>query len=161
MLMLFVTVSGTGMGTIQVPFMDIQVAQSASMPYQLCTKLEDKRRHPKYGDIKIIQYCHNSSFLTRSCKINILTSQYHRFKTLITKEACFHLEVAITIYKMIHWSGYDKTKLLKKLRTLVDVKRYTYSHHAPLHHYNRITRWLEIAENSRGLGILYKAINTA
>ncbi len=71
----------------QVPFMDISIRPSGQGS-RLTTVLYDKRRHEPLSSLFIIKYPHMSSNISDTAKFNIITSQYHRFLSIILPGCC-------------------------------------------------------------------------
>ena len=72
----------------EVPFMHISIRPSGQGS-RLTTMLYDKRCHEPLSSLFIIKYPHMSSNISDTAKFNIITSQYHRFLSIILSETNF------------------------------------------------------------------------
>jgi hypothetical protein len=110
------------------PFLDATIQQSDEPSRQLVLSLYDKRRSDIFSHIQIKQYTHWGSFLPQRIKVNIMVSQYHRFRNLIDIPNEFILEMAICIIKMFSQCAIPLRLLLPRLRRLLSDYRTRYMH---------------------------------
>jgi hypothetical protein len=103
-----------------------------------------------FKKLTVLQYTHWESFLPAKIKLNILTSQFHRYIRLITCEGVFHVEVAIVLVKLTVACGMPREPLLRTLRRMpyAPATRYVRgdSPHRPGFHLERIMRWVSFGE---------------
>ena len=86
----------------------------------LLIKLFDKRRGVAYSNMNIIRFPHYTSALTRVSKLDIVTSEMHRFRLICSRYTDFCGEMASLLYAM-KLRGYPVRLLKKKLRCMLRV----------------------------------------
>ncbi|DBA82067.1 TPA: hypothetical protein ACH3X2_006811 [Trebouxia sp. C0005] len=96
----------------EVPFMDINIRPSGQGS-RLTTVLHDKRRHEPLSSLFIIKYPHISSNISDTAKFNIITSQYHRFLSIILSKTNFVASMADVIMTLSR-KGYPIHELLTR-----------------------------------------------
>ena len=96
----------------EVPFMDISIRPSGRGS-RLTTVLYDKRRHEPLSSLFIIKYPHMSSNISETAKFNIITSQYHRFLSIILSKDNFVASMADVIMTLSS-KGYPIHELLTR-----------------------------------------------
>lgn len=112
-----------GEGQTQVPYMDILfVREEHGDKVNLVTLLYDKRRRPDLAALGLIKFPSISSALSRQCKGNILTSQFHRYVGIITDRHNLLYELAQRMMEL-HLKGYDMNTAISKLAKLVHQRR--------------------------------------
>lgn len=100
----------------EVPFMDISIRPSGQGS-RLTTVLYDKCRHEPLSSLFIIKYPHMSSNISDTAKFNIITSQYHRFLSIILSKANFVASMADVIMTLSR-KGYPIHELLTRTHFL-------------------------------------------
>ena len=96
--------------------MDISVRPSGQAN-RLTTLLYDKRRHEPLASLYIIKYPHMSSNISVTAKFNIITSQYHRFRSIILSRQNFVVSMADVVMTLAG-KGYPIHELLMKTYVL-------------------------------------------
>ena len=96
----------------EVPFMDISIRPSGHGS-RFTTVLYDKCRHEPLSSLFIIKYPHMSSNISDIAKFNIITSQYHRFLSIILSKANFFASMADVIMTLSR-KGYPIHELLTR-----------------------------------------------
>jgi hypothetical protein len=108
-------------------FMDQLVTQSSDFPYDLQHTLYDKRRSEMFQHVKMHYYTHGTTFLaTHQIGVGTVTSQFHRFRRIITVEQNFCIELAIVLIKLVRLCSVPREPLIVKLRTLLNKHPYRY-----------------------------------
>ncbi len=92
--------------------MDISIRPSGQGS-RLTTVLYDKRRHEPLSSLFIIKYPHMSSNISETAKFNIITSQYHRFLSIILSKDNFVTSMADVIMTLSS-KGYPIHELLTR-----------------------------------------------
>jgi hypothetical protein len=108
-----------------VDFLDVTVKHAADSFHArtlsrhpagyLVTELHDKRRGELYADVHFMRFPDINSLLTRSSKLGILNSQFHRYRRLITSYPNFVAEMALLLTFMVRARHYPEQQLIKRL----------------------------------------------
>ena len=96
----------------EVPFRDISIRPSGQGT-RLTTVLYNKRRHEPLSSLFIIKYPQMSSNISETAKFNIITSQFHRFLSIILSEDNFVTSMADVIMTLSS-KGYPIYELLTR-----------------------------------------------
>ena len=107
-------------GMQPLPFLDLHITPSrradGTIFLDIC--LYDKRREPNFAKLGIVRFPHATSALSTACKLNIITSRYHFFRTVLTRRDNFCAEVA-TVILDFHKRQYNLARLWHKLAHLL------------------------------------------
>ena len=106
-------------------FLDVHIRQSA-LRFQIVdgeirwygfleTVLYDKRRDPRFANIPLVRWTSIHSNLLSRCKFNTITSQFHRFRRIITNFPNFVAELALLLRQLVDF-GYPYRQLVGSLR---------------------------------------------
>ncbi len=148
--LLYTTSNYHGIHGIYPPCLSLEVAcEGPSVHYTditlyttnhglLSTMLYDKRREPKFAVVQYIKFPHVTSALSKHCKYNIFTSQFHRFRRIILNRDNFIQETSLLVQHMVLNQGYSSRLIHKKLRRLLHVWKGLFSGTSPRYLYDTI-----------------------
>ncbi len=112
----------------KMPFLDLLlVPVPGADSCRLLTRMYDKRVQPAFTNVHLSRFVHSASNTNESCKRNILTSQFHRLRRVITDPHNFCLEIALVIRTLASQS-YPVGRMVAQLRDLVTASPFRYHH---------------------------------
>ena len=91
-----------------VPFLDARIHPDPCSPGHLAISAYDKRRGPKFTHLALIRYPHRQAWISRTSKLNIVSTQHHRLASFITSPVSYILEIAYIISYLIYNKGYAR-----------------------------------------------------
>jgi len=101
---------------MQVPYLDVSISPEGPAPvFPVGTTLFDKRWSYTFD---IIKFPHATSKLSARSKYGIVTSQFHRFRRILTDFDDFCKSNASVISDLRH-RGYDTQRCILKLASLL------------------------------------------
>eukprot|EP00249_Psilotum_nudum_P012772 c23974_g1_i1 orf=1111-1713(+) len=103
-------------------FLDLSISQN-SLGLEL--DIFDKRLSDEFININIIRMPHISSNISDVAKYGVIASQFYRFYRLCSNKKTFINQLSNLILLLLK-KGYSFKKLMKKVRTILQVERYVY-----------------------------------
>jgi len=95
---------------VPVPYLDVLIKYNTKLG--LHTAVYDKRMEPKFLMILFLRYPEMFTVLDTSCKLNVITSQMHRYMTISSILKDFVYQTSLVIHRMV-LKGYIQAPLLR------------------------------------------------
>ena len=113
---------------VSLNYLDITIFRDARGVWH--TKIYNKRHHAPLNKIKHITFPHIESYISRSCKFNIVTSQLTRFFRICSLKPDF-LRVTLDFLEILARKMYPVYLLKRYVRKFVSRHRYMYGVRSP------------------------------
>jgi hypothetical protein len=110
-----------------VDFLDMHIFQDTTTPSKpFVTSLYDKRRENEIRPLHLVRFPHIESLISDSARYGIVTSQFHRFRRIITSRPHFIREMASLLHELIS-KHYSPHRLLTITNGLLQKYPYLYA----------------------------------